>query len=99
MLNEVKTSEPQQGPLFPLFPSFSFSLNVKDHYGVNLPLQSKTSQFILPAYLPLRSSECVSSLARRERKAIEYFFPHLFDKKACLFLFIDLKPKMGQYCK
>lgn len=89
---------------FPLFfPSFFLSVQ-KDHYGLNLHLQSKLGQFILLAdrpwaCLPLWSTERMSSLARRERKAIEYIFPHPFDKKACLFLFIDLKPKMGQYCK
>lgn len=93
------------GPFVFPFSFFLFFLSMwKDHYSLNLPLQSKMSPLILLANrawacLPLCSSEHMSFLARRERKAIEYFLPRLFDKKACLFLFIDLKPKMGQSCK
>ena len=87
--------------------SFFFLSVWKDHYSLNLPLQSKMSppswglKMSPPAWacLPLCSSEPMSFLAGRKRKAIEYFILCLFDKKARLFLFIGLKLKMGQSCK
>ena len=66
-----------------------FLLSVwKDHYSLNLPLQSKMSPSILPpdrawACLPLCSSEPMSFLAGRKRKAIEYFILCLIKKHVC----------------